>query len=557
MLYTDILKDFLAISSWKSLLAILIFFSLQISLWFFLKKFKNKFLHLFSGLVLGLLFGLVIQIIAGFPESFTEKASNESEVWKKELYWIYELDSWAVLFKKIFILSITLLMIPLIFLSIYRAITKKSSKRLGRITGKGISFLMINVAIAFCIAAGIGILLKIGVTSDGKKVLDEIGGQGSNNSDSTDIKSIPNMIIDYLPKNFISDLGKDAVIPVLIMALIVGLAVKAISIKNEKKVESFVKLMDASWEIVLKIVNSFIKIIPLAIMSIVTNLMITQSLTALTAVGKVLGAGYLSLFICVIYLTCILAIVKINPSKWWKNGWRPAYQGLVTQSSSATLPFTMNALVDKMKVDESCVNTIIPLSTTMGMIGGAGAEGGLIVALLWTGSDSNIIHDQGIWLFLLLGLIMTMIISLGVPGTPGTSTLVITSLLGSLGVPSFKNAAFSIMLVLEDIYDIGRTAVNIIAAMVVSTIVGFSEGMIGEDSEILSKKAILYQSKINETRILKDEKSTNIKTLKLKILSKDLDENIKLSKKQYEMELKKIKSKYQQSIKDLKSKTKD
>ncbi|WP_169709044.1 dicarboxylate/amino acid:cation symporter [Spiroplasma corruscae] len=552
MLHTSILQDFLAISSYKSAIAIIVFFGLQIGLWFFLKRFKNKFLHLFSGLVLGLLYGLIIQAIVGFPESFTKKDEDGVSYWKEEFYWIFELDSWSVLFKKIFITSITLLMIPLIFLSIFRSVTKKSTKRLGRITGKGITFLMLNVAAAFCIAAAIGILLKVGVTSDGKKVLDEFSDKSTSGDDSA-IKSIPAMIIDYLPKNFIADLGKDAVIPVLIMALIVGLSVKAISIKRPEKVEAFVKLMDSSWEIILKIVNGFIKIIPLAIMSIVTNLMITQSLTALTAVGKVLAAGYISLFICIGYLTGILAIAKIKPHKWWKYGWRPAYQGLVTQSSSATLPFTMKSLVDKMKVDESCVNTIIPLSTTMGMIGGAGAEGGLIVSLLWTGSDSSIIHNQGIWLFLFIGLLMTMIVSLGIPGTPGTSTLVITSLLGSLGVPSFKNGAFSIMLVLEDIYDIGRTSVNIIAAMVVSTIVAFSEGMIGESTDILSKKAAHYQEKVNLILKAKDDKAIKIKELKSIYPNKKIALDQKITEDELKLKYLDIKLTYKDEIKKIKS----
>ncbi|QGS52303.1 dicarboxylate/amino acid:cation symporter [Spiroplasma tabanidicola] len=545
MLYAstwDKLKDFISISSYKSLIAILVFFTLQILLWFFLKKFKNKFLHLFSGLVLGLVYGVIIQAVVGFPESFTDKEGNQLA----EYQWIKELDSWSVLFKKVFILSITLLMIPLIFLSIYRAVTKKSSKRLGRITAKGIVFLVINVAVAFCIAAGIGILFKVGVTSEGEKVLDKFSN-GSSGDEDTKLTSIPDMIINYLPKNFFASLASDAVIPVIIMSLVVGLSVKAISLKNPKKVEAFVKLMDASWDIVLKIVNSFIKIIPLAIMSIVTNLMITQSLTALTAVAKVLGAAYVSLFICVIYLTAALAIAKIKPHKWWQKGWRPTYQGLVTQSSSATLPYTMKSLVDEMKVDETCVSTIIPLSTTMGMIGGAGAEGGLIMSLMWTGSDSPIIHDQGIWLFLILGLIMTIIISFGIPGTPGTSTLVITSLTSSLGVPSFREATMSIMLVLEDIFDIGRTAVNILAAMVVSTIVALSEGMIHPETDILSKKAGLKQLKINNINILKDSRSEEIKSLKLKY------ENKSLNKLEYNQKYKDIKNSYKNKITEAKN----
>ncbi|QBQ08068.1 proton/glutamate symporter [Spiroplasma gladiatoris] len=541
------ITDFISIGSYKSLIAIIIFFSLQIGLWFFLKKFKNKFLHLFSGLLLGLLFGVIIQAIVGFPETFTSKDSKDRK-WLEEFKWVEELDKWSVIFKKIFIISITLLMIPLIFLSIYRAITKKNSKRVGRITGKGITFLMINVALAFFIAAGIGILLKIGVTSDGAKVLDKFGEQQSDD-EGVNLTSIPDMIINYLPTNVFSSLAGSAVIPVIIMSSIVGLSVKAISKKDERKVEAFAKLMDASWEIVLKIVNSFIKIIPLAIMSIVTNLMITQSLSALSSVGKVLGAAYISLFICVIYLTITLLLARIKPNKWWQKGWRPCYQGLVTQSSSATLPYTMKSLVDEMKVDETCVSTIIPLSTTMGMIGGAGAEGGLLVALMWTGTDSAVIHDQGIWLFLFLGLIMTLIISLGIPGTPGTSTLVITSLTNSLGVPSLKNATMSIMLVLEDIFDIGRTSVNILAAMVGSTLVALSEGMIGVDTDILSKKAAKHQIKLNELKTLKDTFDQEYRVLKVEFQEQKIDKRafiessktVKTNYKQKQQEIKKTK----------------
>ncbi|AOG61014.1 proton/glutamate symporter [Spiroplasma helicoides] len=552
MIYTstwETLEYFISMSSYKSVISIVVFFALQIGLWFALKRFKNKFLHLFSGLVLGLVYGVIIQASVGFPESF-----KEGGAWKSEYQWIADLDNWSVLFKQIFIITITLLMIPLIFLSIYRAVTKKSSRRLGRVTAKGVAFLMVNVAVAFIIAAVMGILIKVGVTSDGSKVLDQIAASepSSDGDDKVAISSIPAMIVDYLPKNVFASLAGGAVIPVIILALIVGLAVKFISKKSPEKVVAFSNLMEASWEIVLKIVNGFIKIIPLAIMSIVTNLMITQSLTALTAVAKVLAAAYVSLFICAIYLTAVLAITRIKPHTWWKQGWRPPYQGLVTQSSSATLPFTMKSLVDEMKVDETCVSTIIPLSTTMGMIGGAGAEGGLIMSLLWTGSDSGAIHDQGIVLFLLLGLIMTMIISFGIPGTPGTSTLVITSLLNSLGVPSFKNAAFQIMLVLEDIFDIGRTATNILAAMVVSTIVAFSEGMISPETEILSKKARMHQAKINSIKTLKDQRYEELDKLKVKFIPENSTTVPKKQKAEYVALTKDIKTKYRSELKSIK-----
>ncbi|WP_339034658.1 dicarboxylate/amino acid:cation symporter [Spiroplasma endosymbiont of Cantharis rufa] len=545
----NLLRDFVAISTWQSLVSITIFISLQVGLWFFLKKYKFAFMYrVILGMSIGLIFGIVLQSIVGFPNSDSfEEISKPSN----ELYWIYELNIWASFFKNIFINGVYLLTVPIVFIAIFKITSKPGETGLGRITAKGIALLLFNVAVMFTITFFIGLLVKVG---KGFELTPDSSVTGKDNV------PLPQIIWDYIPNNIVGALSKNTIIPVMVVGALAGGSVKILSKRKHVEMEAIRKAMDTGWDVMMSILMTFMKIMPLAVMSMITVSITSRPIGALVSIGKIIGVGYLGVAIALGLLTLEIFLSGIKVGAWWKNAWKPLIQGFSTQSSNASLPIAMETLTQDMKVNGRAANTIQPISTTMGLIACAGVQSGLATSILWTGTGSgSAVHDMGLFTFFIMALFVTVIASLGIAGVPGTATVVTVGVLGGIGFGGYAGSVLQLIAPLDGLFDMGRTGANVVGGVAVATIVAKSEGLIEEGSNLLSERGLKSQQKILENKGLKDEHTNKIitlnssamKELKNKDLTKEEKEKLKIKLKD---DLKQEKEVYKEKIIVLKDK---
>lgn len=528
---TDILKDFLAISRWESAVTILIFITLQISLWIFLKKIKLKFMYrVLIGLGIGLVYGLSLQAIIGFPD---QNAYDGYENSSHNLYWVYELKVWAEFFSKIFINGVKLLTIPIVFIAMFKITAKPSSKNVGIITIKGIGLLLLNVAFAFVVTFALGMLTNVGKV-EGLSVFDN----NTNSEKGKSLVPLPSIIWGYLPDNFFSTMAASSIIPVMVVGALAGLSVKILSKRKSVEMEAVRKAMDTGWDIIISILMTFMKFMPLAVMSMITVSIVTRPIGMLAVIGKVIGVGYLGILISIGWLTLLIFLSGMKVSGWWKSAWRPLIQGFATQSSNATLPVTIDTIKNDLKVGEVAANTIGPISTTMGLIACAGVQAGLATSILWTGTDSSsVVHEMGFIGFFLISLLVTIIASLGIAGVPGTATVVTVGVIGGIGFPGFTDSVLAFIAPLDGLFDMGRTGANVLGAVAVAPIVAKSEGLIEQDSPLLGYKGILKQNLILSKKKTKEAYIENLQNIKKTYATKVSDKEItKDLKEQYNLE---------------------
>ncbi|WP_338983716.1 cation:dicarboxylate symporter family transporter [Spiroplasma endosymbiont of Othius punctulatus] len=535
-----ILADFIAISTWQTLLVVVAFITLQAGLWVFLKRYKLQFMwRVLIGMTLGLVFGVIVQASIGFPDSKDmfkpgEELGELTNEFKDEFLWIKESIIWISLFKNIFIAGVMMMCIPIVFLAVLRVTSKPGVRGLGKITLKGVSLLLINVAIAFIITFWLGYLVKIG---DGQNLTEQVVS-----GEKPGMKPIPELIGDYVPNNIITALAGTAIIPVMIIAALMGASIRILSKRNNDQMTKFRAGTEVAWKISSSMMMNFMKILPIAVMAMLTTSIIGKPIGALASIGKVIGIGYLALAICVGILTLQILLSGINVKQWWKRAWVPFTQGFATQSALATLPTTLTTVESEMKVNNKVVSTIGSMSTTLGLMACAGVQAGITASLLWTGTASDsMVHAMGIVPFFFVALLITVIASLGIAGVPGTATIVTTGVLGGMGFGSFIAPVLAIIQPLDGLFDMGRTGVNVLGANAVMPIVAKSEGLIEDDSQLLTKKAIAKQHQIRSNKefkyLMQDEVSirfaTKNKALNNKDLSKEEKINLKLEYKNF------------------------
>lgn len=546
----NLLRDFVGISYWQSLVGIIVFFSIIIIFSIFIKKTKPKFpIHIFIAMGLGLIFGIAIQAITGFNSHNISYPNLPNKDPNPDYNpWVGEIARWIELLKNIFITGITMITIPLIFLAIARITSKKTSnsKVIAKISGAGIAILLINVAIAFSIAFGLGIAFKIG---HGFNLTE--GG----NYDKTAAKSIPEIIISYIPSSFIGAFTQTLIIPVIVLGALIGVAIKKSTKHYEEQMDKTRNALETMWKIIISILMIFIKIMPFAVISMLTAALINQPIGALGDIGIIIGVAYLALLITFLWHLLSLYLFGINPYRWLIKTQKPIITGFTTQSSNAALPIAITSLKEDLKIKEEATDTVMPLSTTIGLSGCAGVQAGIILSFLWF---SVIVpgHFSG-WTIAILfinGLVVMIVASLGIAGVPGTAAVVTAGVLGGVGFGSYYTTVYSIIGALDGLFDMGRTAVNISGGLQATSIAARNRELI-EDEKLLLKhyplkgfhkltkkvgiKLLIRSEKIEKIQTLKKDTKVKIEALK-KV--KNSENDIKFLKEQLKKDIKAIKN---------------
>lgn len=458
----DIFKDFFKISSWQSLLAVLIFAFILIGFYFFIKKTKIYFAwRIFIGLGLGIVFGLAIQSILNFPEENIWDKKIKEQTNENYIVWVNELKTWIGLLKTIFINGMLMLAIPVVFLAIARVVAKPQTSNLFMIGLLGVIGLLINVAIAYAITFSLGYAFDIG---QGLNLEPEGSREG------IVVKALPQLISDYLPTSFIGVFTKATIIPVMVLGCLVGYAIKKSTKRHPEQMTNARNDLDRFWTIVVSILIVFIKFMPYAVFSMMSLTIISGSMIRLVALAKLMAVAYLSLFLTLIWQTLSLMFVGINPFIWWKKVFILIFQGFITQSFQAVIPEALKVMSQEVKTKESVSNFLLPLSSTMGLAGCAGVQSGIVLMFVYNGS-SDISSQYSILIYFLLGLITTLIISLGIAGVPGTAPLVTAGVLSGLGFSNYYSNVYNYLGSLKGILDMGRTAVNVMGGVQITTIV--------------------------------------------------------------------------------------
>lgn len=551
----DLLRDFLGISHWQSAVAIIIFFAIMITLSIFIKKTKIKFpIRIFLGLGIGLVFGISIQAITNFnPNNITTPTiPGDPDPLPNPNYieWAGQTARWVELLKNIFITGITMLTVPIVFLAIARISAKKMSQtnKLVKMSVSGIAILLVNVAVAFCIAFGLGMAFKIGQNFS-------LSADGAYEKPTS--IGIPALVAGYIPNSFIGVLTGTLIIPVIILGALVGYAIKKLTKRNEERMDKARDALETMWKIVISILTMFIKIMPFAVMSMLASAIINQPIARLGDIGIIIGVAYLALLLTFMWHLLTLYLFGVNPWEWMKRAQRPIVAGFTSQSSNAALPIALDTLKNDLKVNEEVSDTVMPLSTTIGLSGCAGVQSGIILSFLWFSVINHGNFPQ--WTIALLfinGLIVTLIASLGIAGVPGTAAVVTAGVLGGLGFGGYYAAVYGIIGALDGLFDMGRTAVNISGGVQATSIVARQNDMI--DDEDLNfknypfKPFYLLNKKYGKKVAARKARQRRIDELRSEYQVK-IDEIKKKNDQHRAVEVRKLKQELRTKIKTVKS----
>ena len=364
----------------------------------------------------------------------------------------------------IFIRSLKLLVVPLVFVSLVCGTAAMDDvRKLGKIGLKTVSLYLLTTGIAISIAMSLAFIFKPGVGLENVEATGEVTVR--------EAPTIWEVITNMFPTNLVSAMANGSMLQIIVFSILFGLAM----VVSGKPGQRVLKIFEDLNVIVLKLVTILMLIAPYGVFAKITVVFANEGTAAIFQLGKYFGLVIVALIIhaVIVYPSLLKLFSGLSPIQFLKNFYKVQIFAFSTASSNATLPVTLETAEKKLGVKNSTASFTIPLGATINMDGTAIMQG---VATVFIAQLSGIDLSLG---QILMVILTATLASIGTAGVPGVGLVMLTMVLNQVGLPIEK---ISLIVGIDRILDMLRTAVNVTGDAAVTCIVAKSEGQLDEDT---------------------------------------------------------------------------
>ncbi|WP_112182247.1 MULTISPECIES: L-cystine transporter [Paraliobacillus] len=407
--------------------------------------------RVFTGLGLGILLGVLLQV--AYPAD-SEIVSTTTE--------------WYNILGRGYVQLLMMIVIPLVMVSIIQSIINlEKSADLGKMSAWIIGILVgtaMVAALVGIVAASVFNLdanqIEIGqAEQDRGFALEETLGEVEN-------LSTPDKILSFIPANpFLDMTGQrsTSTIAVVIFSVFIGVAVLGVRRKKPEEAAKFTEIINAVYAVVMRIVTLILRLTPFGILGLMANTVAGTDVAGILELGKFVGASYVALIAMFIIHLIVLALFGLNPLTFLRKVLPVLGFAFTSRSSAGTIPLNIQAQKNSLGVHEGIANMSASFGATIGQNGCAGIYPAMLAVM--------IAPSQGIdplsFGFIVQLILIIGISSFGVAGVGGGATFAALIVLSSMNLPV---ALAGLLISVEPLIDMGRTALNVNGAMLSGTL---------------------------------------------------------------------------------------
>ena len=404
------------------------------------------------GLVIGVLFGFGLNAIYGAG----------SPILKESIQWFNIVGNG-------YVQLLQMIIMPLVFASILSAVAKlHNASSLGKI-----SFLTIGTLLfTTMIAALVGVLVTnmFGLTASGL-----VQGTAENARLATIESSyiakvsdltLPQLILSFVPKNPFADLtgaNPTSIISVVIFAAFLGVAALKLLKDDAPKGERALLAIDVIQSWVMKLVRLVMQLTPYGVMALMTKVVASSNVEDIIKLGSFVVASYLGLAIMFVVHGVLLALTGISPLKFFRKAGPVLAFAFTSRSSAASIPLNVETQTRRLGIPESIASFSASFGATIGQNGCAGLYPAMLAVMVAPTVGINPLDP--LWIATLVGIVT--ISSAGVAGVGGGATFAALIVLPAMGLPV---TLVALLISVEPLIDMGRTALNVSGSMTAGTI---------------------------------------------------------------------------------------
>ena len=363
-----------------------------------------------------------------------------------------------------FIRLMQMLVIPLVICSlICGTMSIGDTKTLGRVGVKTLIFYTATTALAISIALILAILIRPGIGLNMSAIETPDVGVSEN-------ISFTDTLLNIIPKNIIASMADGDMLPIIVFSVFVGIMLAKLGEKTATVSKFFAEFNDVMMEMTITVM----KAAPIGVFCMIARTIATIGFDAFVPMLKYMSCVIFALAVqCfVVYLLLLFGFTGLNPFTFIKKYFPVMEFAFSTSSSNATIPLSIETLKDRLGISSKISSFTVPLGATINMDGTAIMQG---VAVVFIADAYGIEITAG----MLATVIATATLaSIGTAGVPGVGLITLAMVLTSVGLPT---EGIALIMGIDRIIDMLRTAVNVTGDAVCTTIVAKQAGMVDKE----------------------------------------------------------------------------
>ncbi|QZA65339.1 L-cystine transporter [Staphylococcus aureus] len=405
--------------------------------------------RVFTALGIGIVFGVLLHLIYGTHSNVITSTSD-----------------WFNIVGQGYVALLQMIVMPLIFISIVAAFTKiQIGEKFAKIGSLIFIFLIGTVTIAAIVGVVYALVFGLDASTINLGNAEQArGSEIAKQAKDLTAHTLPQQILELLPKNpFLDFTGQRATstIAVVIFASFIGFAYLRVARKQPDHGELLKRAIDAIYSLVMAIVTFVLRLTPYGVLAIMANTLSTSDFGAIWTLGKFLIASYAALITMYIIHLIILSLLGISPIRYVKKTLEVLIFAFTSRSSAGALPLNVQTQTRRLGVPEGIANFAATFGLSIGQNGCAGIYPAMLAIMV--APVSNVEIDLQ---FIVTLIAVVIISSFGVAGVGGGATFASILVLSTLNLPV---ALAGVLISVEPLIDMGRTALNVNDSMLAGT----------------------------------------------------------------------------------------
>ena len=407
------------------------------------------------GLAVRVLIGLAIGFVIGLIVHYMPKGALRDDILINGVFQFVG---------QVFLRGIMMCVVPLVFVSLVNgAASMGDIKKLGKVGVKTMAFYLVTTAIAIVIGLAMAFLINPGIGLD-------MGAIDTVEVTASEGKGMAQVLYEMVPRNPIQALAEGNMLQIIVFAIMTGIGLTMLGEKGK----NVLKLFEELNELVMKLVSMVMILAPFGVLCLVARTFGQVGVAAVVPLLKTVAAVYIALAIhlVAVYGGMLKGLSGLSPAKFFKKFFPAMAVAFSTASSSATLPVTMDLTINKIGASKDISSFSLPLGATINMDGTAIYQG---VSAVFIAQVYGIDVTPAMALMIVFSATLA---SIGTAGVPGAGAIMLSMVLQTVGLPL---EGLGLILGIDRLFDMGRTAMNITGDAVCTTIISKQEGEFNEE----------------------------------------------------------------------------
>ncbi|WP_287812674.1 cation:dicarboxylase symporter family transporter, partial [Pseudomonas sp.] len=278
--------------------------------------------------------------------------------------------------------------------------------------------------------------------------------------------SIPQLLLSFVPQNPVADLARakpTSIISVVIFAAFLGVAALQLLKDDADKGARVVTAIETLQAWVTRLVRLVMKLTPYGVLALMAKVVASSNLQDIIKLGSFVLVSYIGLTLMFMVHGLLLSIAGVNPLRFFRKVWPVLTFAFTSRSSAASIPLSIEAQTLRLGIPQSIASFAASFGATIGQNGCAGLYPAMLAVMVAPTVGINPLDP--LWIATLVAIVTLS--SAGVAGVGGGATFAALIVLPAMGLPV---SLVALLISVEPLIDMGRTALNVSGSMTAGTI---------------------------------------------------------------------------------------